>query len=89
MQNLVFYNPIIKYSLLQSLKLNVTFLLPVIAVSDDSHGQKIVSGFLFVVFNLLSVFYAVLLFRRKADLEEKSNLSSIGTLYRTLKTEMF
>jgi len=76
----VFWNPIVRYLVLNSLKLSMTALV-VFKASDSGPGDYIVSIVLLLVLNLAPIAFFKALDRNKETLSSPETLKSIGSIY--------
>ena len=81
----IFFNMLIRYSLLNALKLNLTALMGITA----SGLEKLPSIALLVVLNLLPFVYSYVLIRKGDELKTEDNVKRYGNLYQDLRLETF
>lgn len=80
----LFFNPFIRYSLLNYLKYTMVALLALTVPSREI--TSIITGSLLLTFlSLLSIFYVVLLYKKKLSLGEEKSKAAFGTLFVGLK----
>ena len=76
----IFWNPLIRYTLLNALKLTMSALTTYKVNIDD--GVNIgFSTLILIVFLLLPIVYSVVLYRLNDSLDKQKYVKSIGTLY--------
>ena len=80
LKNKIFYNPLIRYSLLNTMSYNM-IAMTAFANAHDEAKQVTLAVIILISINLLPLFYARLLYKRKAELGSEENKTKIGTLY--------
>lgn len=76
----VFWNPLIRYTLLNALKLNMTAMTAYKTNLSDEANVSIASCIMFM-FVFLPFFYAIILYRKNDELDKEKNIKAFGTLY--------
>ena len=76
----VFWNPLIRYTLLNALKLNMTAMTTYKTNLSDDANVSIASCIMFM-FVFLPFVYAIILYRKNDELDDEKNIKAFGTLY--------
>ena len=82
----VFYNPLIRFSMLNTLKWNL-IALTAFTTLKGSTVEIIFGVLLYIALNLLPFFYLWLLYKQQAKLSTEKTIKTIGTLYDGLRIE--
>ena len=79
---MVFFNPIIRYLVLNSLKLNMTGLLAIKLAKPENSLTDLISaiGTLTMV-NMAPLIFLIVLVRQRRELEQEESRLSFGALY--------
>lgn len=79
---MVFFNPIIRYLVLNSLKLNMTGLLAIKLAKPETSLTDLISaiGTLTMV-NMAPLIFLIVLVRQRRELEQEQSRLSFGALY--------
>ena len=79
---MVFFNPIIRYLVLNSLKLNMTSLLAIKLFKPDSSLIDLISSLcILTMVNLAPLIFLIVLVRQRRELEKEQSRLSFGALY--------
>ena len=79
---MVFFNPIIRYLVLNSLKLNMTGLLAIKLFKPDSSLIDLISSIcILTMVNLAPLIFLIVLVRQRRELEKEQSRLSFGALY--------
>ena len=82
----VFYNPIIRYLLLNSLKLNLSAFMA-FATPDKNAADILIALVVLCIVNIAPIICCIVIFRNRAGLKEDDNRKAFGTLYQGRKIE--
>lgn len=82
----VFFNPIIRYLLLNSLKLNLSAFI-VFASPEKAMTDMLVASITLAIINLSPIVLCWVIYRYRNSLMEEDNRKAFGTLYQGRKTE--
>ena len=80
LENQLFYNPVIRLTFLSALKTNMTTVLVFKLMRDDT-TQMIVACLIFVIFNLIPLIYARILYKNCTVLDTEDKIRRFGSLY--------
>ena len=80
LEDSLFYNPIIRVSMLSGIKTNMSALL-IFRLMSHNTFQLIMAVLLFTLFNLLPIYYARILYKNGDQLEKEENIRKFGSLY--------
>ena len=80
LKNKIFYNPLIRYSLLNTMNLNMTAMTAFVIAPDDV-GEVTVALAILLTINILPICYARLLHQKKAELGTEDSRIRFGTLF--------
>ena len=84
----IFYNALIRYTLLNALKLNLMAMLPLNSNDEDADFvKKLVPILLLIILVQLPFIYVCCLEKRKSELDQPMVSNSIGNLYQGLNLE--
>ena len=72
----IFFNPFIRYSLLNALKLNLNAFITLKAYNVSNIGERVTAIIILTIINLVPIILARLLFKRKNELEDGSLLGA-------------
>lgn len=78
----IFFNPFIRYFLLNALKLNLNALVTLKAYSAKSEIECFTAIAILTAINIVPIILARLLFKRKNDLLDEANWSRYNTIYK-------
>ena len=78
----IFFNPFIRYSLVNALKLNLNAFITLKAYTTNNTGEKATAIVILTLINLVPIILARLLFKRKDKLEDEVNFSRYNTIYK-------
>lgn len=84
MKNKVFYQSLIRYSFVNCIKFNTNAVMAIVN-NDGTTSQVAIGVSVFLSINLLVLVYAYVLYKRRDDLGDEANRSSIGNLYSGLQ----
>ena len=84
LKRLIFWNPLIRFTMLNSLKLDIGALVVFQYGWPDSQTVGFASIFKLIVLIGLPVFFTVILYKMAERLSQEENVASIGTLYHGL-----
>ena len=78
----VLFNPIIRYTMLSSLKFNLTLILGFSAFTSETEpATKVINILLFAFFSYLPIQYARLLYNNRGTLDSERALATYGSLF--------
>ena len=84
----MFFNPIIRYFLLNILKLDLIAMVVIAGLRDSADQLYIAIPFLIAI-NIIPLFFSWCLMRNKKKLHYKNKLQTIGTMYEGLKIRFY
>ena len=82
--NKVFYNALIRYTLLNCLKLNMLASVALFK-TENTFSQVCQAGFIFIALNILAILYSYALCKHRKNLNDKLSKNRMGTLYQELR----
>lgn len=82
LKQMIFFNPFIKYSFVNSLKFNMTAVLVFNSFGSKSAGQCTVAVLTFLLFVSLPFLYARLLFKNHDKLDQADFQNKFGTMFK-------
>lgn len=80
MEDQLFYNPMIRISLLSAVKANLTSNL-VFRLLKEDRTQMIIAGCIFGLFSIVPLWYARVLSKNSKELEADISVRKFGSLY--------
>ena len=83
-KRMVFYNPLIRYSFLNFIKLNMACFVACYAKGGTAFNT-VLAVLLLLVLNLVPAYFCAHLYRNRTSLESKDSIATFGTLYSGLK----
>ena len=86
LEDQLFYNPVIRATQLGGIKINMSALL-IFKLLTDNALQMFLAVLIFVIFNLLPLYYARILYKNGAVLEKEEKKRNFGTLYDNKKID--
>lgn len=84
LKNMVFFNPLIRYSFLSAVKLNIAAFIA-LRGKEGSTMNLVLAVTIIICLNLLPFFYSAFLYRNRSKLESEESKQKFGTLYDGLK----
>ena len=81
------YNPLIRYTMLNCLKLNNTGMVVFLGIAAGESQQLGVGIAIIIVMTAIPIFYAVLIFRKRKDLNKEETKMKFNSLYLGLKLD--
>ena len=79
---MIFFNPMIRYAFLNSMKLNLAAMITYKYYQDRSSGEVVIAALILTLINILPFALALVVYKQTNRLELEENTTKFGTIYK-------